>query len=180
MRAAGSLRASSGWRWELRLAGCWLAFLLFAMPASAQSENSDSPKSIEESLIDSLSASAMLRQALSEQRASRQDLETAYAALKLRLSSSSANMQQMIDELQRQLLDSTQQSADLLSEIDRLIALLIASRAESEALSTAFDDYRAEMRLQVGGLERQVKGWRAGAIVAGLVAIAAGIWAVVK
>jgi len=177
-----SLRPSVSW-W----AASWWPFLLCALlcflappPVSGQTGSSDNPKSIEASLIDSLSASAQLRQALLEQRQQRADLETAYAALKAQLSSSSASAQKTIDELQRLLLDSTQRSSDLEAEIARLIALLIESRKESEALSTAFDAYREEMRQQVSDLERSARIWKAAGISGVILAIVASIVAALR
>jgi chromosome segregation ATPase len=157
-----------------------LALLLLARPASAQNGNSERLNSIEGSLIDSLEASARLRQALSEQRTSREDLEKAYAALKLQWASSEENAKSRIEELARLLNDSLTRSADLEAETSRLTVLLTASSEESRKLSLAFDSYRAEMQGQVRGLERQVRGWKIAAISAGIVALAATIWAVAK
>ena len=180
MRASGSCRCSWGSPWGWWAAGCLLALLLFALPASAQNENSARQRSIEASLIDSLEASAQLRQALKERNQSREDLEKAYAELALQLSTSRETAQRRIEGLMRSLDDSLTLSDGLQAEIARLTTLLAESRAESEALSKAFDDYRAEMRGQVAGLERRVRGWKTVAIAAILAALAAGAWAVAK
>jgi chromosome segregation ATPase len=157
-----------------------LALLLLARPASAQSGNSERLSSIEESLIGSLEASARLRQALAEQRTSREDLETAYAELALQLRLSSESARSRIEELARLLNDSLTRSADLEAETSRLTALLTVSSEESRKLSLAFDSYRAEMQGQVRGLERRVLVWKVAAVSAWIVALAATIWAAVK
>ncbi len=180
MRGNGSCRYSWGSWWALLAAGCVLALLLCARPASAQSESSDKLTSIEASLIDSLEASSMLRQVLSEQMTSRLDLETAYVELKQQLQLSRETLQKRIDELTQQLNDSLTLSDTLRAEISRLTKLLAASNEESAVLSKAFDDYRAEVRGQISGLERRVTGWKIGAIVVGIWALLATIFAVVK
>lgn len=166
--------------WGLLVVGCLLALLLFAPPASAQNESSDKLTSIEASLIDSLEASAQLRQALKERTTSREDLEKAYAELKEQLQLSRETLRKRTEELTRQLNDSLTRSDDLQAEIARLTTLLAGSKAESEALSKTFDDYRAEMQGQVAGLECRLRGWKAVAIVAIVAALAAGVWAVAK
>jgi chromosome segregation ATPase len=168
------LPGSSGSRWALAwlVLLCAVLLLLAATArASAQTVPSARLTSIEASLIDSLEASATLRQALKEQRASRLDLETAFADLKLQLLLSRETLQKRIDELTQQLNDSLTLSDDLRAEIARLTKLLAESKAESEALSKAFEDYRSEMTSQVSGLERRLKWWKIGA-VAGWVAAA--------
>jgi len=184
MRSDGSsLPPSWGSPWvRVACIGVLLVLLLCLAPpiVSGQSESNSRLLSIETSLTDSLSASAQLRQALKERTASRLDLEIAYAALREQLQTSSAKLQSRIEELAKQLSDSVTLSDDLQVEMTTLTALLIDSKLESEALSMAFDSYRAEMQGQVKGLECQVRGWKIVAISAGLLAGGLCVWAVVK
>jgi len=170
----------------------WLAFSLalalcifsphplHAQTVSERTENSDKPKSIEGWLMDSLSSSAQLRQALIAQRSSRIDLEIAYMALKASRTDSEQKLQSRIDALTKLLSDSLTDSDSLRAEIARLTALLIELKTDSAALSKAFGDYRAEMQRQVREVSRERDTWRVVAIVAGAAAVGFGIWAAVK
>jgi len=154
--------------------------LLMAGPRlNAQSEQSISPASIEASLIDSLSASATLRQALLDQRASRQDLEIAYAELKQQQQLSQESAEKRISELLKQLHDSGTLSDDLRAEISRLMKLLTESKAESESLSKAFEAYRNEMGKQVADLTRDYARARRWAVGFGVTSVIAVIVSVV-
>jgi chromosome segregation ATPase len=166
---------------SLALALCIFSPLpLHAQTVSERTENSDKPKSIEGWLMDSLSSSAQLRQALIAQRSSRIDLEIAYAALKVQRTGSEQRLQSRIDDLTKQLQDSVMLSDSLRAEIARLTDLLTALKMDSVALSKAFDDYRAEMQRQVREVSRERDTWRVVAIVAGAAAVGFGVYAAVK
>lgn len=169
-------------RWALAWLLCFfiILLLLVATRSNGQSGSSTRLTSIEASLIDSLEASATLRQALLEQRASRLDLETAYAELKQQLQLSRETLQKRIDELTRLLNDSLTLSDALRAEISRLTKLLAASNEEFAELSKAFADYRAEVKVQISGLELRVKWWRIGAVAGWIAAVIASIVAVAK
>lgn len=151
-----------------------------AQTASAPTANSDRPRSIEGWLTDSLAASAQLRQALAVRKASRIDLEIAYAALKESRKVSEGKLQSRIDDLAKQLSDSVTLSDSLRAEIARLTDLLTASKADSDLLSQAFDDYRAEMQGQVRELRGERDTWKVIAVVAIILAAGAGIYTAVK
>jgi hypothetical protein len=78
-------------------------------------------------------------------------------------------MEEEIQSLREQL------SAALASSIESRSSLELADRKVAEAEARI---HRAEQ--EAASLERQVKGWRAAAIAAGLAALGATIWAVAK
>ncbi len=151
-----------------------------AQTASEQTGNSIKQKSIEAWLTDSLEASAKLRQALAERTQTRQDLEQAFNGLKVQYTRLQTDLLKAIAQLKTQLAESQTNLEALQAEIDRLTSLLARSNEELSALSKAFGDYQAEMKAQVAGLETERNIWRVIAIVAGVIAGGAAVYAIAK
>ncbi len=181
------LQARRSWPSSVSL----LSLLLLALTPwrinSEPIEQKPTLQNIETSLIGSLSDSAKLRQALKEQRGSRHTLETAFGALKEQLRTSEENAQNRISELETQLNGLTALSDSSQAEISRLTGLLTASREESERLSKAFEDYKAnrdkdilDLQGQRDRAEAQANIFRGLSIAGGVAAVGVAVaWVVV-
>lgn len=202
MSGAGGRSASPWGRsrpW--RLAGFALlvlcAWLSAPQPAHSQSQ-STTPSSTEELLLDSLAASARVRQIAATRNASQQDLETAYADFRLKQAETEAWLRSEIDRLkaeskasseesqrenaslQTRLTDSVTRSEALEAKIQSLTDSLTASIADSAQVSKLFEDYKRDRDADILRLTIQRNLWAAGAVGCAVLAVVAGIWAVTR